>query len=70
MAFEEKMELISYGYMDDRLIGDAKLKCDCGRLFERDTLDGESDSGEVVECPNCLQKCRFSVKIQYIFEKL
>lgn len=64
------MKIESYAWIDDRIVGNAKIVCDCGFVFEKDTLDGEFDMDTIVECPNCKQKCKFRIGIQFIFEKI
>ncbi len=62
------MKIVKYQWLDERLVGGAKIECDCGFVFEKDTLDGDWDADTIVECPKCHKKEKFHVKIQFIFE--
>lgn len=67
------MKIETYEWLDDRLVGGAKIVCDCGHVFELDTLDGEGGldcESEIVECPKCKRKEKFHITIQMIFEKI
>lgn len=64
------MKIDAYEWLDDRLVGGAKIICDCGHVFKLDTLDGDWDADTIVECPKCNRKEKFQVHIQFIFEKI
>jgi hypothetical protein len=66
------MKLISYSWVEGSVVGEAKIQCECGEVFEYDSLDGESysdpDSAQTVECPKCGITKKFRLHMEFIFE--
>lgn len=58
------MKLISYGWLDDTLIGgDVKIECDCGNIIQHDTIDTQFDPDNFIVCNKCGKKARAWIKI-------
>lgn len=64
------MRIKSYQWLDDHLVGGVKIECDCGHVFEIDSLDGEHDADSIVECPECHRIEKFRISVSFIFEKI